>query len=372
MKSIRIKIILTCCCFSLFFASWAMASPQSPNNEVSKDTPTTTNTIFKTLNQQEILTVKIKLELDSIFINKNSNKSFPAALTYQDEDGMDLKRNISVKARGRSRRKVCDFPPLKLKFDKDELVADGIRKAHKSLKLITHCNDESGSLQNVLEEYLAYKVYNELTDNSLKVQLIKVNYEDAKSGDVFKRYAVLIEDIDELAERIGGKEVEGFGKTLEEFDQTAMNTFALFQFMIGNEDWRVPFMRNIKFIQKEGKEKLTPVPYDFDASGLVFANYAKPDRDLQLKSVRQRAFMGDINSKQERAAMVELFNAKKERIYRLIQNFSALNKVEKAKTIAYFDTFYEIINTPKLLKMAIPLKGRTAVPTGEDGSYVGQ
>ncbi len=369
MKSIQIKIILTCCCcLNFIVSSFAFANTLPTNSQDTKEIPTETNTIFKTLNQQEILTVTIKTALDSILINKNTEKTFPAKMSYADDSGVNLTRKISVRARGRSRRKVCDFPPLKIKFCKKELAAANISKSHKSLKLVTHCNDESGSLQNVIEEYLAYKVYNELTNNSLKVQLVKVNYEDTESTNSFKRYAVLIEDIDELAERIGGQEVEGFGKSLADFDQTAMNTFATFQFMIGNEDWRVPFMRNIKFIQQEGNEKLTPIPYDFDASGLVFAKYATPDRDLRLESVRQRAFMGNFNSKEDRAAMVDLFNAKKDSIYDLIQNFKVMNKVEKAKTIAYFDAFYEIINTPKLLKIAMPLKGRAAVPTGIDGA----
>lgn len=369
MKSIQIKITLACCfCLNIFISSLAIANTTPSNNPNSKEETPVTNTIFKTLNQQEILTVTIKTNIDSILMNKNTEKSFPAKLSYTDVTGVNLTRKIKVKARGRSRRKVCDFPPLKIKFCKKELAADNISKSHKSLKLITHCNDESGSLQNVIEEYLAYKVYNELTNSSLKVQLIKINYEDMDSDDSFKRYAVLIEDIDELAERIGGKEVEGFGKTLADFDQTAMNTFATFQFMIGNEDWRVPFMRNIKFVQQEGNEKLTPIPYDFDASGLVFAKYAKPDRDLKLQSVRQRAFMGEFNNKEDRAAMVDLFNAKKEGIYDLIQNFKVMNKVDKAKTIAYFDSFYEIINTPKLLRAVMPLKGKMAIPTDINGA----
>jgi len=128
-------------------------------------------------------------------------------------------------------------------------------------------------------------------------------------------------------------------------------------------------MRNIKFIQQEGQEKLIPVPYDFDASGLVAAKYAKPDRDLALQSVKQRAFMGTFNNKVERTKTIALFNTKKASIYKVIEDFKPLSKAAKAKTIAYFDAFYKIINTPKFLRMAMPLKGRKAIPTGIDGAY---
>ncbi len=365
MKSAPFKIFLCCCTLiTLGFQQYALGNTDPTIAQGSE-----AKTIFKTLNTTDILTVNVKMELDSILLNKKTEKSFPANISYIDSNGFIIKRNIKVSPRGRSRRKVCDFPPLKIKFNKKELVASGLRTSHKSLKLVTHCNDDKGALQNVMEEYLAYKVYNELTNNSLKVQLIKVNYEDTNSEENFKRYAILIEDIDELAERLGGKEVEGFNKGMDDFDADLMNTFAMFQYMIGNEDWRVEYMRNIKFIQKEGQERLIPVPYDFDASGLVSANYAKADRDLKLQSVQQRAFMGFFNTKKERAASVELFNAKKNAIYKMIQDFRPLNKVAKARTIAYFDAFYEIINTPRLLRMAMPLKGRISIPTGIDGTY---
>lgn len=367
MKSTALKIFSICCClFSISFQQYVFGDNQ-PTNYI--DIPTSTNTIFKTLNTSDILTVHVKMAVDSVVINKKSQRAFPAEISYLDHTGKTVNRNIKVSPRGRSRRKVCDFPPLKIKFNKKELAASGIRQVHKSLKLVTHCNDEAGALQNVMEEYLAYKVYNELTNNSLKVQLVKINYEDTDTGNNFKRYGILIEDIDELAERLGGKEVEGFNKKLPDFESQAMNTFAMFQYMIGNEDWRVAYMRNIKFIQIEGQEKLIPVPYDFDASGLVSAAYAKPDRDLRLQSVQQRAFMGIFNNKTERAATIALFNSKKTKIYQIIETFKPLNRVAKARTIAYFEAFYEIINTPKLLRMAIPLKGRISVPTGIDGTF---
>lgn len=367
MKSTVVKIFLCYCCFMATTIQQYALGNTSPTPATEKKV--VKQTIFKSLNTTDILTVTVKMALDSLTIHKRTNKTFPANISYVGQTGSVINRSIKVSPRGRSRRKVCDFPPLKIKFRKKELVASGLRQAHKSLKLVTHCNDEKGALKNVMEEYLAYKVYNELTNSSLKVQLIKIIYEDTNSDHKFKRFGILIEDIDELAERLDGKEIEGFNKTFDEFDGQLMNTFAMFQYMIGNEDWRIEYQRNIKFVQKEGAEKLIPIPYDFDASGLVSANYAKPDRDLKLQSVQQRAFMGMFNNKTERTETVALFNAKKDNIYQMIADFKPLDGVTKSSVIAYFDTFYEIINTPKLLKMAMPLKGRISIPTGIDGTF---
>ena len=365
MKSSFFKIVFSCCCFFMFTIT---ANANTIPTEKDKN-PTTKETIFKTLNTTDILTVTISTALDSLTINKNKDNYFPAVLKYMDSSGKMINRSVKIKPRGRSRRKVCGFPPLKIKFCKKELATQGISIAHKSLKLVTHCSDEKDALQNVLEEFLAYKVYNELTDNSLKVQLIKVNYEDTQSMTTMEKYAILIEDIDELAERLDGKEIEGFGKKIEDFDAETMNTFAMFQYMIGNEDWRLGFQRNVKFVQSNKMNKLIPVPYDFDAAGLVNATYAKADRDLKLKTVKQRAFMGYFNNKKERAETVALFNSRKDAIYQIIDESTTMNKVEKKKVKTYFEGFYKIINTPRLLRMAMPLKGKVSVPTGEEGFY---
>ena len=79
---------------------------------------------------------------------------------------------------------------------------------------------------------------------------------------------------------------------MDEFAKQDMQTFALFQFMIGNADWRIPFMRNIKFIEPNDKGKLIPIPYDFDVAGMVDANYAKPDRDFKIEKYSSKSFYG--------------------------------------------------------------------------------
>ncbi|MEM6319536.1 MAG: hypothetical protein AAF960_17825 [Bacteroidota bacterium] len=363
------QTLLNILCFCCLFFFGGKSSVLANNLTTKSSVPQKANTIFQTLSADELITINLKVNLDSVLFHKKTNKYLPAQLTYLSVTGQNIQTNIKVKARGRSRRKYCDFPPLKIKFDKEELAAYGISGSHKSLKLVTHCTEGTSALQNVLEEFLAYKMYNELTNSSLKVQLVRINYQDSESATVLEKYAFLIEDIDELAERLGGKEVEGFGKEMEQFDTETMNIFATFQFMIGNEDWRLPFMRNVKFVALNSGE-LLPIPYDFDASGLVFAKYAAPDRDLQLESVRQRAFMGRFESKEERAEMVQLFNDRKKQIYRTVENFDFMNRVAKQNVIAYLDSFYEIINTNRMLKMAMPLKGREPMPTDTDGDYI--
>ena len=325
--------------------------------------------IFRHLNQTDLLDVRISLPLDSVLANKMTEKKFEGTFHYTSQNGTATTRKIEVKPRGRSRRKVCSFPPLKIKFDEAELISDSLMGRHKSLKLVTHCEDDEGTLQNVLEEYLAYRIYNELTPNSLRAQLVKITYEDERSGAAVRRYGVLLEDIDEMAERIGGEEVEGFGKTMEAFQDDAMQLFAVFQLLIGNEDWRVEFARNVKFVQTAGNNKLLPIPYDFDASGLVNPSYANPDRDLKLQSVRQRTFMGYFGSKEEREMVLNHFQDRRAAIYELVNQFDLLGGRAKTKLIAYLDGFYDVLDSSRLTRQVFPLRGQMAARSDEDGLF---
>lgn len=370
MKSTLLKYFCSCCCIiSMAFGSTALKATNHPIQPTAEKNPSAKTTIFQSLLSDDILTVTLTTALDSLTINKKTNNYYPAALSYTNKKGELINRNIELKPRGRSRRNYCDFPPLKVKFSKSELTADGLSKSHKSLKLVTHCNDGANSKQNVLEEYLVYKMYNQLTNNSLKVQLVKIKYIDTNSNKTLNRFGIVIEDIDELADRMDGKEIEGFGLETASFNQSELQTFAMFQYMIGNEDWRLPYMRNVKFVQlNDGGEKIA-IPYDFDASGFVHTAYAKPDRDLKLKSVRQRAFMGVFDSKSERAATVALFNAKKQAIFDEILNLKSLDKASKIEAIDYLESFYEIINTSKLLKKVMPVNGATPLVSDVDGEF---
>jgi len=321
----------------------------------------TTKTIFQSFESEDAISIRITLDLDSLIANKMNTQYQPAIVAIDSDNGL-ISQDIKVRVRGRSRRKYCDFPPLKLKFGKENLSAIGISKKHRSIKLVTHCSEDIASQKNVLEEYLGYKIYNTLTNASYKVQLAKVTYIHSKTGESFKRFGILLEDTDEMAERLGGVEDETMGMPREQYDQEQMNLLAVFQFMIGNEDWRPEFLRNIKQV-KLPSGKIIPVPYDFDAAGLVNATYAKPDRDLRLETVLQRQFMGAFANKKERQKTIDFVKSKKEEILLTIEELPNMDRVSKKVASRYVSSFYDIIESRSKLMKAFPIKGRTAEAT---------
>ena len=72
--------------------------------------------------------------------------------------------------------------------------------------------------------------------------------------------------------------------------------------MIGNTDWTVPvFHNNVLIISQGNLQGLgsgIAVPYDFDYSGLVDANYAVPSDQLNLPSVLDRRYLGICRSEE--------------------------------------------------------------------------
>ena len=113
----------------------------------------------------------------------------------------------------------------------------------------------------------------------------------------------------------------------KKFKQDNLATHALFQYMIGNTDWELRMVRNLKLLNPQDGSPMILVPYDFDFSGLVDAKYAVPNDNLGLKSVRERKFISSGENDETMASTLELFKNRKDEVYELLKNFQLLNKI---------------------------------------------
>lgn len=298
-----------------------------------------------------ILNVVIETDVNKL-INKKliEGEVFPAKFIVQIPDSLTTKINIDLEARGHLRREICYMPPLKIKFDKDSMAATA---PLKSLKLVAACNTYGDYDQYVLKEFLIYKIYNLLTDKSLRVRLLNVEFKDNKGGGKsIQSNAFLIEDLGDAAKRNKCREWKGKNLPQETTQQEQMTLVAIFQYMIGNTDWSVSVGHNIKLIITRSEEVIKPYPvaYDFDLSGLVNTDYSYPDPILNIQSVRERLYRGYTKSMDEINQALQIFNAQKDSIYALINNFSLLSSRNKKNMISYLDDFYSTIKNPKKVK----------------------
>jgi len=297
-----------------------------------------------TISSDDILEIKLTTDVQNLIVNKNTDDYQVAYLEMKDATGNLVNHKLKVKPRGKYRRKICDFPPLKLNFSKDELTKRGLHPEFDKLKLVTHCTDNKmEGKDNVLREYLTYQIYNTLSDNSFRTQLVKIEYTDLhNSSKSITRYGFLIEDKDEMATRLNGEICDCRGLTSDVISDSQYNVMTMFQYMIGNEDWDLAAIRNIKAVQSfsGGKENNIIVPYDFDFSGVVDAPYAKPNTKFNHLTVKERHFSGTFNNAQELEITSNHFLSKRKEILQTVRKFKRLSADSRIDIEKYLEEFF--------------------------------
>lgn len=349
-----IPLILMLFCTSILMAQTSVKPEILPpaieklsDNVAAK---TSATTVFELIQRKEISSVTLTTDLKYLIKNKKKDEYQSAIFNYEGSDGKNYTKKVKIKSRGKSRRRICDFPPLKLKFKKEDLEKDGLEVEFNKLKLVTHCSNTTQSQQNILKEFLAYQLHNEVTDRSFRVQLIKIKYIDSENKIApVEKYGFILENNDELAERIGGQDVERFNCPIDELDRDEFRLQSVFQYMIGNTDWRIDLMHNVKIIQDGTEGTPVVVPYDFDFSGIVSASYASPHPDYRdtIFSVRDRLYMGVCSTPDEINRTLQVFKDKKEKILNMVDSFEYISKKDRKSISRFMDDFFDEIENKK-------------------------
>jgi hypothetical protein len=297
---------------------------------------------FGLFKNDAIFELSLRFDITDYTKNKSTVDYIPAILTYHISPTDSINREIRLKSRGVFRNKYCQFPPLSLNFKKAGFEKEDLKKIGK-IKLVTHC--ERGNEDYLLREYLVYKLYNVLTDNSFKVRMVKMNYiNTAKKSKPISTYAFFIEPTEFLAERTNSTEVEMTTLSYVNIVPEVMDRVSLFNFMIGNTDWSIPGLHNVKVLTQKNSphpELGLLVPYDFDYAGIVNAYYAVPYEPLGLKNVRERYYVGLCRDEDIFNNALKEFIDKKEEFYKTINDFPLLSDKSKKDMIKYLDSFYK-------------------------------
>jgi hypothetical protein len=290
------------------------------------------------------------MDIKTVFTNREEEERHPAEISYTDPEGNKTTIPLEINVRGNFRkdRNNCDFPPLCLNFS-DTNVINTIFEGQEKIKLVTHCRSRLDLYeQNVLKEYLAYRLYNLFTEESYFVRLVHLTYADVKGKvDTLEKMAFLLEPTKQMAYRNGCEklEVSNIHQTQTNPHKTAV--MAIFQYMIGNTDWSVWVQHNIVLLKEDTSTIPIVVPYDFDWSGLVNAPYAVPAEILPIESVRTRLYRGFCRMDAELQLALDEFRQRKDEIYRTCNSVPFLSEKELKKTLQYMDDFFKIIENPK-------------------------
>jgi hypothetical protein len=273
-----------------------------------------------------------------------------AVLLYGPEDDR-IEIPLRVKARGVFRRNPqhCKFPPLMLNFKKKEVKNTLFEKQDK-LKLVTTCQTEP----EVVKEYLIYKMYNEITEFSYNVRMVEILYfNTAKNKKLNERIGFLREG-DERASKRNNAEIIKKHHFPFDLNPDSEAKLSMFQFMIGNTDWFYTTGQNMDVMYPEDTTLAPiPVPYDFDFSEFVNADYTKPAGVSEDYLEERRVFKGMCLSEEKLNEVLEFYNMMKPKLLAIINDTEYLSKFSKKQCLNYLEDFYTIINTPDMLQTEV-------------------
>jgi hypothetical protein len=312
--------------------------------------------------EESPLAIKLTAPFNAVFRAREAEDREYQEGTLAYGEGSDGKTlPVRVRVRGKSRAVACSFPPLLLNFRTPDL-AESILEGEDRLKLVTHCQASDAYDNYVVLEYLTYRVYNLLTPISLRARRVDVSYFDSeRQRDLGTRPGILLEDEERFAERHGYTMFEEGTVERSRYDADALALLDVFQYFIGNTDVSaiagpqgeicchnvVPYLRSDDTPDDASDNEMVPVPYDFDAAGIVDAPHAAPDERLPIKDVRQRLYRGRCRSPEELAPVFSLFEQQRAAITALFDESQGLDAKSAEKARGYVDDFYEVLGDEK-------------------------
>jgi len=283
--------------------------------------------------------------------NPESTKRFPGAISAEAGGGAPSELPVQLGTRGHFRlmSRNCDFVPLRVEFPRDRTGGTAF-EGQTNLKLGTHCRGDRAYDNYTLREYLTYRLFNMVTPLSFRARLGRATYVDSTSQKTIgTRYAIFIEHENEVARRFGGRIVELQRIVFTDLDGPTLTRMMLFEYMIGNTDFSIWALHNVRLIQDRAR-RLYPVPYDFDLSGFVHAPYASPDPRIGIRSVLDRLYRGPCRTVDEFEEAAGALRAKRADMLALIDSMADLDRDARVEAKEFLEGFFRSIEKPGSVK----------------------
>ena len=297
------------------------------------------------------ITLNVRVNLKGVIKEKFKETYYPAQISYLNTEGDSIHLRGKMKARGNSRKKNCYFPPIKLKLKKKSLEENNFTQEFNKYKLVLQCKKTKMSELYISKELIAYQIGSTITPNNLRAKPVLYNIIDPETNEVTEQlHGFIIESLDELAFRLDAKIIERKRIVPTQLDKETYFSMCLFQYLIGNTDWHVGSLHNLKLLKISDRPRITPIPYDFDYSGLVNTNYAVVHESIPIKSVRTRYFMGEKVKEDIFSPVINQFIANKDAIISLVNNYNAIQEKQRSHTAKYLEEFFKAISNSKKAK----------------------
>jgi len=306
---------------------------------------------FPLFASDETLNLVIEVPMKTLLREAKQNPVLPGTLRYIDTGGNEVSIAIEITTRGRSRLSYCDFPPLSITLNHDQ-IGSTLFAGQRKLKIGTQCKKGAKYINYLEQEFGIYKAYNLLSDYSFRVRKLNVTYRDsAKKRKDELHTAFFIESDDEVAGRLDMAVIRTPAIKVSQLDAEQTNIYTLFQYLIANTDWAITkgpgtedCCHNGKLIGRPGTEEdWVVLPYDFDQAGLINTEYALPAHGLGIRTVRTRLYRGECRHNDQLDETIALFNDHRGKIVSALVP-ETLTASTRKSSLAYVQEFYSTIN----------------------------
>ncbi len=347
--------------FFLFLLSYLFLVDNSNAQEINNSDKSDRETeLFKS---EQILYIKLSYSNKELKKDTNDSTYLKTDLSYKSEDGTWKTIAVEIRARGNYRRAKCDFPPVKLKIKKS--VAKGtVFEGNKKLKMVLPCLEVKNINDDLVKEFIAYKLYEVISPYHFKTRMISLDLTEV-TGKKTMRYVLsgfLIESDKNLAKRFHGKELERFTHQVHLDTITSVQN-AFFQFMIANTDYSTAYQHNEKLFLINGK--IIPVPYDFDMCGFVDPRYAVvsevQNEKLPIADVTERLYRGFKREPEVFQQVRKQYLDNESKMLEVVDSYETLfsDPKEFAKARDFILGFYEVMTNDKKFNREIVDRART-------------
>lgn len=311
--------------------------------------------------------VTLRADLSALRDDRSASPDRPGVLVVDRGSGATVEIPVEVRTRGNFRRDPgnCSFPPLRIEVDGDE-ARGTVFEGQDDLKLVSSCRPERDSWEElVVEEYLAYRSLQAVSDATFRVRRLEIVFEDAAGDEeTDERVGFVIEDDDALARRLDATVFdlqEGKNLPAQAFDPVSRMTNAVAQYMLGNPDWSDEAGHNVEILDRGGVA--LAVPYDFDFSGIVDAPYAVPPPQYRLDSVRERYYRGWCENPVTTRTVLARFRAARDSVLELWRTEPGLTDRSRRRALGYLEEFFDAIETGERAELRF-LRDCRALPGG--------
>ncbi len=279
---------------------------------------------------------------------KKTDEYQPAQIVLIGAKDTLLSTTCEIRSRGNARKSICKIPPTKLRFDKTYLTRINL-STFPTIKIVGACTTNERDADYLLTERKIYEANHLLTEMSFRTHAMHIEYIDVlKPDESILIPGFVLEHEDELAIRLRSEVYEIFFQK-EMLNRSIYVDFSVFQYMIGNTDWKIFNHHNLKILTRKADRLAFPIAYDFDYSGLVKAYYAVPNDELEIDNVTQRLYLGPCLNSDEIESIREKFLKLENQIMEIFGSGFRLN--HRAKYCQkYLSQFFDLLKNENASK----------------------